>query len=63
MRDNNSDPRYTATYLQNHGKANRVQVRRDGDPVLTIPEDMADAIRVAMSLMGGDVGEAGGVEQ
>jgi hypothetical protein len=57
MRDNNSDPRYTATYIQNQGKTNRVQVRRDGDPVLTIPEDMADAIRVAMSLMGGDVGE------
>jgi len=57
MRDNNSDPRYTATYLQNQGTTDRVQVRRDGDPVLTIPADMADAIRVAMSLMGGDVGE------
>jgi hypothetical protein len=57
MRDNDSDPRYTATYIQNQGKTNRVQVRRDGDPVMTIPEDMADAIRVAMALMGGDVGE------
>lgn len=57
MTNDSNNTRYTATYLQNQGKTDRVQVRKDGDPVLTIPADMADSIRVAMSLMGGDVGE------
>jgi hypothetical protein len=57
MSDREINTTYTAAFLRNQGKQNRVQVRRDGDPVLTIPVDMALAIKTALALNGVTVGE------